>query len=180
MIRDTLLPPAHLFDRDDPRVVPLTPGRDLRRVLKRYRLPVGTLALIMDIPEAALHQALLARHLKGLALEWYVRMRRYEHRVATVIAEDIKQHGEAVLPRFLSDRHMAMYSAQDWALLPSARVACGVAAWVSRHFESEAGERVKIHDFNQPSYAQWLEEHALDHDAVALDFWLARQQCKRV
>ncbi len=152
-------------------------GRDLRLVLKRYRVPTATFALIINIPETALATALYARSLsRGPAYDWYCSMRRFEYRIASAIAADIAQYGQAILPRFLSDRHMAMYSPDDWAILPSARVAAGVSAWVSSHFVDDDGSRVKIYDFNMVRYAQWLDENDIDHDEAALEFWLTQHQ----
>lgn len=175
MINDTVLPAARLFADDNGSVIPLVTGRDLRLVLKRYRVPAAIFALLADLSDAALETALYSRSLnKGPAFNWYCRMRRFEHRIATTIEADIRQYGQAILPRFLSDRHMAMYSPDDWAVLPSARVAAGISAWVSSHFVDDDGARVKIYDFNMVRYAQWLEEHDLDHDDTALDFWLTQ------
>jgi|GEM_PF-3955148 len=177
MINDTLLPPAQLFADESGNIAPLVTGRDLRLVLKRYRVPTSIFALLADIPEAALESVLYSRTLsKGPAYNWYCRMRRFEHRIACTIASDVRQYGQSILPRFLSDRHMAMYSPEDWAILPSARVAAGVSAWVSSHFVDDDGGRVKIYDFNMVRYAQWLEEHDIDHDDTALDFWLTQNQ----
>lgn len=178
MINDTVLAPAALFSQEDhSTVIPLVTGRDIRFALKRYRVPASILAQVAQLSDAQVEQALYARNLStGPAYQWYCRMRRFEYRIACTIDADIKQHGQAILPRFLSDRHMAMYSPDDWALLPSARMAAGISAWVSSHFVDDNGQRVKIYDFNLVSYAQWLEEHDLDHDATALDFWLTQQQ----
>lgn len=178
MINDTVLAPAALFSRDsNSTVVPLVTGRDIRLALKRYRVPASIFAQLAQLDDAQREQVLYARLLtSGPAHDWYCRMRRFEYRIAHAIDADIKQFGQAILPRFLSDRHMAMYSPDDWALLPSARMAAGISAWVSSHFVDDNGHRVKIYDFNLVSYAQWLEEHDLDHDATALDFWLTQQQ----
>ena len=177
MIHDTVLPPAQLFAGENGSIIPLVTGRDLRLVLKRYRVPTSIFALLAEMSEAAVESALYSRNLsRGPAHDWYCRMRRFEHRIASTIAADIQQYGQSILPRFLSDRHMAMYSPDDWAILPSARVAAGVSAWVSSHFVDDDGSRVKIYDFNMVRYAQWLEEHDIDHDDAALDFWLLQNQ----
>lgn len=177
MIQDKVLPPAQLFADSNSSVVPLVTGRDLRLVLKRYRVPTSIFALVADISDAALESALYSRSLNKVpAYDWYRRMRRFEHRIACTIAADIRQYGQSILPRFLSDRHMAMFSPDDWAILPSARVAAGISAWVSSHFVDDDGSQVKIYDFNMVRYAQWLEEHDIDHDNSALDFWLTQNQ----
>ncbi len=175
MVKDKILAPAELFAGKHSSVVPLVSGRDLRLALKRYRVPTHFFALIIDVSDNTLDGALFSRHLtRGPAYDWYCRMRRFEHRIACTIAEDIAQYGQSILPRFLSDRHMAMYSPEDWSVLPSARIAAGVSAWVSSHFVGDDGSQVKIHDFNMVRYAQWLDELAIDHDNTALEFWLAR------
>lgn len=177
MINDTVLPAAQLFADKNSSVIPLVTGRDLRLVLKRYRVPTAIFALVADMSEAALESALYCRSLnKGPAFNWYCRMRRFEHRIACAIAADIQQYGQSILPRFLSDRHMAMYSPDDSAMLPSARIAAGISAWVSSHFVDDDGSQVKIYDFNMVRYAQWLEEHDIDHDDATLDFWLTQHQ----
>ncbi len=175
MIQDTVLPAARLFAQADNGIVPLAAGRHLRLALKRYLVPTNTFALSANISEHEMQHALESRRLTGPALEWYQRMRHYEHEVTVNIDANIKLYGEATRPRFLSDRHMAIYSPNDWAILPSARIACGISAWVSTHFVDDSGEKVKIHDFNQVRYTQWLDQHALDHDDSALEFWLAKQ-----
>ncbi len=175
MIEDNLLPAAELFSLESPQVVPLTTGRDLRLALKRYRIPASVLAMIANLSDRELEQAFGQRRLSGTALVWYQCMRRYEHWLTETIQEDIRQYGESVLPRFLSDRHMAMYSPETWAILPSARIASGIASWVSEHIDGADNCRVKIYDFNQPRYDRWLDEHALRHDSDVLDFWFAKQ-----
>lgn len=175
MIHDCVLPPAHVFAGDSDRLIPLTTGRHLRLALQRYLVPTSAFALTADISHSEMQSALESRLLSGAALRWYQRMRRYEHEIATTIDSDIKQYGESVLPRFLSDRHMAMYSPRAWEILPSARLACGIGAWVSSNFADGSQQSVKIFDFNQVRYTQWLDQNAFDHDASALDFWLAKQ-----
>ena len=175
MIHDTTLPPANLFASESDKIVPLASGRHLRLALQRYLVPSSIFALTADISDCAMQSALQSRLLSGPALTWYQRMRHYEYEIASIIDSDIKQYGECVLPRFLSDRHMAMYSPRARHILPSARLACGISAWVSTHFVDESGQNVRIYDFNQVRYAQWLDQHAFDHDATALDFWLAKQ-----
>ena len=175
MIQDTLLPPADLFASGSNQVIPLTTGRDLRLVLKRYGVPASVLAMIANLSDIEMEQALYQRRLSGTALAWYQSMRRYEHWLATTIHTDIRQYGESVLPRFLSDRHMAMYSPEAWAILPSARIASGICDWVSTHIECAEDCHVKIYDFNQLRYDRWLDENALRHDSDVLDFWFAKQ-----
>lgn len=175
MIRDSLLPSAALFATDSDQIVPLTTGRDLRFALKRYGIPDSVLALIANLSDPEMEQALYQRRLTGIALVWYQRMRRYEHWLSKTIDEDLRQFGECVLPRFLSDRHMAMYAPEAWAILPSARIASGICEWVSSHTEGADNCRVKIYDFNQLRYDRWLEENELHHGADVLDFWFAKQ-----
>ncbi len=175
MIRDNLLPAAELYALESDRVIPLTTGRDLRLALKRYRIPASSLAMIANLSDRELEQALGQRKLSGTTLVWYQCMRRYEHWLTETIQADLRQPGECVLPRFLSDRHMAMYSPEAWAILPSARIASGICSWVSEHIKVTDNDRVKIYDFNKLRYDRWLDENSLRHDSDVLDFWFAKQ-----
>lgn len=175
MIRDNLLPAAELYSLESDQVIPLTTGRDLRLALKRYRIPASVMAMIANLSDWELKQALGQRRLSGTMLVWYQCMRRYEHSLTETIQADMRQYGESVLPRFLSDRHMAMYAPEAWAILPSARIASSICDWVSEHIEGTDNCGVKIYDFNQLRYDRWLEEHALRHDSDVLDFWFAKQ-----
>ena len=175
MIRDNLLPAAELYSLESDQVIPLTTGRDLRLALKRYRIPASVMAMIANLSDWELEHALGQRRLSGTMLVWYQCMRRYEHSLTETIQADMRQYGESVLPRFLSDRHMAMYSPEAWAILPSARIASGIRCWVSEHIEGADNCRVKIYDFNKLSYDRWLDEHSLRHDSDVLDFWCAKQ-----
>ncbi|MBB3046640.1 hypothetical protein FHR99_000876 [Litorivivens lipolytica] len=145
----------------------------MRLALSRYRVPPSVLALIANLSPLEMEQALNQRRLTGTTLHWYQRMRHYEHTLGQTIDDNLRRFGKFVLPRYLSDRHMAMYAPDSWAILPSARIASGVSKWVCSQLDGADRCRIKTYDFNQLHYDHWLEENQLDHGADVLDFWSA-------